>query len=203
METIGTKITQLRKQKALSQEQLADSAKVNVRTIQRIENNETTPRGATLKLICDALGVTPDEIINFEKIEDNTFLIWLHLSVMLGYVLPLGNIILPLILWLSNKNKINHVNEQGKKILNFHIIFSVFTFFLMFMGVFGNITLQDLFIRFHLFFIILFFCGIINFLFPIIISVRISKGTVKNFYPVIVWFFKYPEFRFCPSQKYS
>src|SRR5690606_23828274 len=105
-ETKGTKITQLRQQKAFSQEQLAELAKLNVRTIQRIENNETTPRGATLKLICDALGVTPDEIVNFEKTEDRTFLIWLHLSVMVGYVLPLGNIILPLILWLSNKNRI-------------------------------------------------------------------------------------------------
>jgi transcriptional regulator with XRE-family HTH domain len=36
METIGIKITQLRRQKALSQEQLADLAKVIVRTIQRI-----------------------------------------------------------------------------------------------------------------------------------------------------------------------
>lgn len=190
METIGTKITELRKQKALSQEELADSAKVNVRTIQRIENNETTPRGATLKLICDALEVTPDEIINFEKTEDNTFLIWLHLSVMLGYVLPLGNIILPLILWLSNKNKINHVNEQGKNILNFQILYSVVTFSLMFMGVFGKITHQDLFIRFQTIFIILFVCGMINFLFPIINAVRISKGTVKNFYPVIIRFVK-------------
>lgn len=190
METIGTKITQLRKQKALSQEQLADSAKVNVRTIQRIENNETTPRGATLKLICDALGVTPDEIINFEKTEDNTFLIWLHLSVMLGYVLPLGNIILPLILWLSNKNKINYVNEQGKNMLNFQILYSVVTSSLMFMGIFGKIMHQDLFIRFQTILIILFFCGMINFLFPIINAVRISKGTVKNFYPVIIRFIK-------------
>jgi len=69
METIGTKITQLRKQKALSQENLAEISKVNVRTIQRIENNETTPRGATLKLICDALEATPDEIVNFEKLK--------------------------------------------------------------------------------------------------------------------------------------
>src|SRR5690554_3526328 len=170
METIGTKITQLRKQKAFSQEQLAESAKVNVRTIQRIENNETTPRGATLKLICDALGVTPDEIINFEKTEDRTFLIWLHLSVMLGYVLPLGNIILPLILWLSNKNKIEYVNEQGKNILNFQILYSA--------------------ISFSTILTIVFIFGMINFFFPIINAIRISKGTIKNFYPTLIRFIK-------------
>src|SRR5690606_23862702 len=115
---------------------------------------------------CDALGVTTDEIINFEKIEDNTFLIWLHLSVMLGYVLPLGKIILPLILWLSNKNKITHVHEQGKNMLNCQILYSVVTSSLMFMGIFGKIMHQDLFIRFQTILIILFFCGMINFLFP-------------------------------------
>ncbi len=190
METIGTKITQLRKQKAFSQEQLAESAKVNVRTIQRIENNETTPRGATLKLICDALGVTPDEIINFEKTEDHTFLIWLHLSVMLGYVLPLGNIILPLILWLSNKNKIEYVNEQGKNILNFQILYSAITFSLMFMGAFGKITHQELFISFATILTIVFIFGMINFFFPIINAIRISKGTIKNFYPTLIRFIK-------------
>src|SRR5690606_23350876 len=143
METIGIKITQLRKQKALTQEQLAELSKVNVRTIQRIENNETTPRGATLKLICDALNVTPDEIINFEKAEDHTFLIWLHLSVMLGYVMPLGNVILPLILWLTNKNKIQFVDEQGKNILSFQIVYSAITFLLIFFGALGKIVHFD------------------------------------------------------------
>ncbi|WLD23676.1 helix-turn-helix domain-containing protein [Flavobacterium dauae] len=190
METIGTKITQLRKQKALSQENLAELSKVNVRTIQRIENNETTPRGATLKLICDALEVTPDEIVNFEKFQDNTFLIWLHLSVMLGYVLPLGNIILPLILWLSNKNKIDYVNEQGKNILNFQILYSVFTFTVMFIGIFGKITHKSLYVNFETIVVILFVCGMINFFLPIINAVRISKGTVKNFYPTIIRFIR-------------
>lgn len=187
METIGTKITQLRKQKALSQEQLADSAKVNVRTIQRIENNETTPRGATLKLICDALGVTPDEIINFEKIEDNTFLIWLHLSVMLGYVLPLGNIILPLILWLSNKNKINHVNEQGKNMLNFQILYSVIVYSSVFVD---KIIHSEIIFNMGLSSIVIYILGTVNLCYVIANIIRISKGTVKNFYPVIVRFIK-------------
>lgn len=196
METIGTKITQLRKQKALSQEQLAELSKVNVRTIQRIENNETTPRGATLKLICDTLGVTPDEIINFEKTEDHTFLIWLHLSVMLGYVMPLGNVILPLILWLTNKNKVQYTDEQGKNILNFQIIYSAIIFLLLFFGALGKIlhtdsvTFGNVMISFEVTLVIVFLLGTINFFFPIINAIRISKGTVKNFYPTIIRFIK-------------
>ncbi len=191
METIGIKIAKLRKQKAFSQEELTELSKVNVRTIQRIENNETTPRGATLKLICDALGVTPDEIINFEKSEDNTYLIWLHLSVMLGSVLPLGNIILPIILWLTNKNKIAHLDEQGKNILNFQIIYSAIASLLIFFGALGKIIHLDLFISFTTIFIIVFTLGIINFIFfPIINAVRISKGKIKNFYPTIIRFIR-------------
>ncbi|SEH59489.1 Uncharacterized conserved protein, Tic20 family [Paenimyroides aquimaris] len=190
METIGTKITQLRKQKAFSQEQLAELAKVNVRTIQRIENNETTPRGATLKLICDALGVTPDEIVNFEKTEDHTFLIWLHLSVMLGYVLPMGNIILPLILWLSNKNRIEHVNEQGKNILNFQILYSVVTFIIISFGALSKIIHSKGTIGLEEALIIVLVLGMINFFFPIINAIRISKGTIKNFYPTVIRFIK-------------
>src|SRR5690554_511510 len=196
METIGTKITQLRKQKAFSQEQLAELSKVNVRTIQRIENNETTPRGATLKLICDALGVTPDEIINFEKTEDHTFLIWLHLSVMLGYVMPLGNVILPLILWLTNKSKVQYTDEQGKNILNFQIIYSAIIFILVFFGALGKIVHTDsvafgnVMISFEATIVIVFLLGTINFFFPIINAIRISKGTVKNFYPTIIRFIK-------------
>ena len=38
MNEIGKRIRDIRKKKGLSQEELAESAKVNLRTIQRIEN---------------------------------------------------------------------------------------------------------------------------------------------------------------------
>ena len=55
METIARKIGEIRKQKGLTQEELAEQAQVNLRTIQRIENSESEPRDKTLRLICDAL----------------------------------------------------------------------------------------------------------------------------------------------------
>ena len=45
MNLVGVKIKELRKKKGFSQEELAETAKVNLRTIQRIENNENEPRG--------------------------------------------------------------------------------------------------------------------------------------------------------------
>ena len=193
METIGTKITQLRKQKAFSQEQLAELAKVNVRTIQRIENNETTPRGATLKLICDALGVTPDEIINFEKTEDHTFLIWLHLSVLIGFILPLGNILIPLILWISNRNKIENVDSQAKNIINFQILFTISLFVILcygFLSLFLFSEFKNQVFNYQISLACIFILPVFNFIFPLINTFRISKGTVKNFYPTIIRFIK-------------
>jgi len=73
MTEIGKKIKEIRKKKGLSQEDLAESAKVNLRTIQRIENNENKPRGKTLKLIFDALNI---EVIEQEKIKFDKYLIW-------------------------------------------------------------------------------------------------------------------------------
>src|SRR5690606_16217596 len=64
MTTIGTKISDIRKSKGLTQEQLAELSKINLRTIQRIENNENEPRGTTLQLICDALEINSEILLD-------------------------------------------------------------------------------------------------------------------------------------------
>ncbi|MCB0540285.1 MAG: helix-turn-helix transcriptional regulator, partial [Bacteroidetes bacterium] len=48
MDYIANKIIEVRKLKGLSQEELAEKAQVNLRTIQRIENGENKPREKTL-----------------------------------------------------------------------------------------------------------------------------------------------------------
>ena len=53
---LGKKISELRKQKGLTQEELVEMCSINVRTIQRIESGETTPRPFTIKTILEALG---------------------------------------------------------------------------------------------------------------------------------------------------
>ncbi|SEB84520.1 Helix-turn-helix domain-containing protein [Tenacibaculum sp. MAR_2009_124] len=60
---LGKKIFELRKQKGFTQEELVEKCNINVRTIQRIEAGETTPRSVTIKLILEALDVENDEII--------------------------------------------------------------------------------------------------------------------------------------------
>ncbi|XLS27777.1 DUF4870 domain-containing protein [Flavobacteriaceae bacterium M23B6Z8] len=44
-----------------------------------------------------------------------------HLSTFSKYFFPFGNFIIPLILWLSNKNESSFVDYNGKQVLNFQI----------------------------------------------------------------------------------
>lgn len=54
---LGKRISELRKQKGLTQEELVEQCNINVRTIQRIESGEVNPRSYTIKIILNVLGV--------------------------------------------------------------------------------------------------------------------------------------------------
>ena len=54
---LGKKISEMRKAKGLTQEELVEMCNLNVRTIQRIEAGEVTPRSYTIKALFEALGV--------------------------------------------------------------------------------------------------------------------------------------------------
>ncbi|HLU81681.1 MAG TPA: DUF4870 domain-containing protein [Flavobacteriaceae bacterium] len=62
----------------------------------------------------------------------------IHLSVFSKCFIPLGNFILPLILWLANR-KNPFVNEQGKQCLNFQISTTLYYVVLTFIGLFGTL----------------------------------------------------------------
>jgi transcriptional regulator with XRE-family HTH domain len=57
---LGRKIAELRKAKGLTQEELVETCNLNVRTLQRIEAGEVTPRSYTIKIIFSALDYSPD-----------------------------------------------------------------------------------------------------------------------------------------------
>ena len=52
---LGKKISELRKAKGLTQEELVEKCNLNVRTVQRIESGEVSPRTFTIKAIFEAL----------------------------------------------------------------------------------------------------------------------------------------------------
>src|SRR4028119_1459861 len=49
-----------------------------------------------------------------------------HLSALAGLVIPFGNVLGPLIVWLTKKNDFPFVDDQGKESLNFQISLTIY-----------------------------------------------------------------------------
>ena len=62
--TIGSQVSIVRKQKGMTQEELAERAQITVRTIQRVESGKSLPRAYTLKLIAAALELPYEQFAN-------------------------------------------------------------------------------------------------------------------------------------------
>ncbi|MEN8815624.1 MAG: helix-turn-helix domain-containing protein [Nonlabens sp.] len=69
---LGNYIAALRKEQGLTQEELVEKCNINVRTIQRIENGDVTPRSYTVKNILEALGKSFDEVFQGTTSTDST-----------------------------------------------------------------------------------------------------------------------------------
>lgn len=53
--------------------------------------------------------------------EQRTFGMLCHIAALAGYIIPFGNILGPLVMWLLKKNEMPFVDEQGKEAINFQI----------------------------------------------------------------------------------
>jgi transcriptional regulator with XRE-family HTH domain len=99
---LGRRLTALRKERNLTQEELVEKSHVSVRTIQRIENGEVLPRMSTVKILLKALGESyesfttkPTQVMETQKsilpnVNRNTLLI----AVLSGAVYLVAEIIL-------------------------------------------------------------------------------------------------------------
>ncbi len=116
---LGLKVTELRQQKGLTQEQLAEHCEVSARTIQRIEGGEVDPRTFTLNTLGDVLGFD----FNAGDLENETFwLVLLHFSCTINIVL------IPLLLWSWLKEKSYKIDQHGRDVLNFQITMTILMF---------------------------------------------------------------------------
>lgn len=65
--------------------------------------------------------------------EEKNWAIGAHLSAFASLIIPFGNIIGPLIVWLVKRQESEFVNEHGKAALNFQISFLIYTLFFLVM----------------------------------------------------------------------
>lgn len=70
-EKIGEKLREIRTEKGLTQEYVANLANVNTSHISNIENNRAKISLSTLILVCNALNTTVDYVLNQEYTNDS------------------------------------------------------------------------------------------------------------------------------------
>ena len=94
-----------------------------------------------------------------------------HLAALSGFVIPFGNIVGPLIVWLIKKDTMPLVDQHGKESLNFQItvlIAAIISFVLMFV-VIGIV--------------LIFVVGIGALVLTIMAAVKVANGQVDYKYP--------------------
>lgn len=182
---LAIRLKELRNQKGMSQETLAEASVLSLRTIQRIENGDTNPTGETLKRLSNALNVNPDELIDWSIKEDKRYLIFLNLSTLTFVFFPLLGIIVPFMLWSSRKGKLKNINKIGRDLINFEITWTIALFFIPFIlylftkiGLLENLTLRELITTVA----VMYF---LNIVFIIVNSLRISNNKDVVYFSII------------------
>ena len=74
-ETLGKRIAMLRKEKGLTQEQLAEKVGVSAQAVSKWENDVSCPDITLLPLLADILGVTVDELLGVKPIEPHVIIL--------------------------------------------------------------------------------------------------------------------------------
>ncbi len=97
--------------------------------------------------------------------QDRQLLVMTHLSQLLCFVTGFGSLIVPLILWATQKDKVYQMNEQGKEIINFQLSLIIYAILciplilLLGLGIIGLIGL-----------------GILSLVLPVINAIKASNG---------------------------
>lgn len=102
---------------------------------------------------------------------DNQLLVLTHLSQLLTYITGVGGLIVPLIIWATQKDKVADMDDHGKAIVNFQISMLLYTFLAI-----PAILLLGLGI------LILLIIGILAFILPIVNAVKASNGEPPSYF---------------------
>lgn len=111
--------------------------------------------------------------------EQKTWGMIAHLSALIGFLIPFGNVLGPLVVWLIKKDTMPFVDDQGKEALNFNITVAIVITALMIVGT----VLLVILIGF-LFYILAAIIGVAALVFMIIAGLKANEG-VSYRYPYI------------------
>ena len=101
---------------------------------------------------------------DFKRV-DNNLLVATHLCQLLTYISGFGGLVVPLVLWLTQQDKVASMDIQGKQIVNFQLSIIVYC-----------IISIPLVLFFGLGLLVLFAVGTLSFLLPIVNAVKVSNN---------------------------
>jgi uncharacterized Tic20 family protein len=108
--------------------------------------------------------------------ESRTWGMICHISTFIGYLIPFGNIIAPLVIWIMKKDD-PFIDYHGKEALNFQISVTIYAFI--------AVILALVLVGFVLMFVIM----IVNLILVIIAAIKANDGNVYR-YPLTIRFIK-------------
>lgn len=101
---------------------------------------------------------------------DNQLIVLTHLSQLCTFVIGFGSLIVPLILWASNKNDVQDMDRQGKDIINFQLSMIIYA-----------IISIPLILFFGLGILLLILVGILSFVMPIVNAIRAGNDETPTY----------------------
>ncbi len=101
-----------------------------------------------------------------------------HLTTLSGMVIPFGNIIGPLVIWLIKREVYGLVNDQGKEALNFQITMTL-----------GGLLCIPLFFVCGIGIAVLVLLSLFDIVFTIIAAIKANEGVCYR-YPLCIRFIK-------------
>ena len=91
---LGRKIVELRKAKGMTQEELVEKCNISVRTIQRIETGDVTPRSYTVKTILTALDYELDDVFDSSEQQSKPAAAWWQKALLTDSITEDQNVLL-------------------------------------------------------------------------------------------------------------
>ncbi len=110
--------------------------------------------------------------------QDRSLLVITHLSQLLDLITGFGGFIVPLILWLTQRERVSAMDEHGKSIMNFQISMFIYA-----------IVCVPLILLFGLGLLGLALIALLCFIFPIINAIKANNGEEPS-YPLSIQIIK-------------
>ncbi|WP_299129246.1 DUF4870 domain-containing protein [uncultured Winogradskyella sp.] len=104
------------------------------------------------------------------KRTDNQLLVITHLCQMLTYITGFGGLIVPLIIWATQKDSVDGMDAHGKAIINFQLSIIIY-----------SILSIPLILALGLGIVLLILIGILAFVMPIINAIKASNGELPSY----------------------